>query len=233
LPGNAGSVGDVLGRSVVGCVLPGAPAVGLPSTPETGLDRRPSPVRATTPGTGSPGVVARSEVNARFAGTGKLGGSMHRRDRSYAGVDPSPAMAVLLGQPGPAAVLADHRVADVAGQLRVAVVGQGPVDHGLIEAGAGRGLRELHDRQTLAVEDLEGPGPAEHVAGQLPHLVAAADGPDLVLNLDDRDRPVLGAERQGGRGPEPDADAATAEIEKVRAWAAGLHALLARYGSQA
>jgi len=53
----------------------------------------------------------------------------------------------------------------------------------------------------------------------------------FVLNLDDRDRPVLGAERQGGRGPEPDADAATAEIEKVRA--AGLHALLARYGSQA
>jgi SRSO17 transposase len=36
------------------------------------------------------------------------------------------------------------------------------------------------------------------------------------------------AERQGGRGTVPDADAATTEIEEVRAWAAGLEALHAR-----
>jgi Phage integrase, N-terminal SAM-like domain len=51
-----------------------------------------------------------------------------RHDGGHGGVDPPWRVLALLGQPGTAGILAAHRVADVAGQPRVAAMGELAVD---------------------------------------------------------------------------------------------------------
>src|SRR5215216_1462553 len=115
------------------------------------------------------GVVAFSNVDAVPDGAGQGGGPIMGHDGGHRGVDPPGRVLAFLGQPGAAGILAEHGVADVAGQPAIARVGELAVDHSLIEPGRGRGhpaggLWVLQDWQPLAVQELEAAGPAERSA---------------------------------------------------------------------
>jgi hypothetical protein len=103
---------------------------------------------------------------------GQDGGPLVGHDGGHGGVDPAFAVLVLLGEPGAPRVLLEYRVADVAGQRSLPVVGQQPVHHGRVEAG---GLRPI--LAGLCGNSPTGIPAVEHLRGALPE---AAHGDSVV-----------------------------------------------------